>query len=195
MGAHDYWLLILGAALVNNVVLAKFLGLCPFMGVSGRIEGALGLGLATTLVLTLASSLAWLAEYFVLRPLDAPALRTLTYIFIIAVAVQSTELLMRRFTPLLHQWLGIYVPLITTNCAVLGTALLSSREELTLFGAALFGFASASGFMLVLLMFAALRARIVEQEVPLSWRGTPIALVSAGIMALAFMGLSGFNVA
>ena len=195
MGAYDYWLLIVGAALVNNVVLAKFLGLCPFMGVSGRIEGALGLGLATTLVLTFASSLAWLTEHFVLQPLEAPALRTLTYISIIAVAVQATELLMRRFAPLLHRWLGIYVPLITTNCAVLGTALLSSQEELTLFGAALFGFASACGFMLVLVMFAALRARIVDDAVPGSWRGTPIALVSAGIMALAFMGLSGFNVA
>ena len=195
MDAPDYLLLIVGAALVNNVVLTKFLGLCPFMGVSGRVEGAFGLGLATALVLTLASSLAWLAEHYLLRPLDAPALRTLTYIFIIAVAVQATEILMRRFTPLLHQTLGIYVPLITTNCAVLGTALLSSNEDLTLPGAALFGFASACGFMLVLVMFAALRARIVEEDVPACWRGAPIALVSAGIMAMAFMGFSGFDVA
>ena len=188
----EYLLIMLGAALVNNAVLAKFLGLCPFMGASGRVESAVGLGLATGLVLTLACTLAWLAQTYILVPLDAPALRTLVYIFVIAVSVQATELILRRVSPLLFRVLGIYVPLITTNCAVLGVALMATRTEFDLLSAALFGLASAAGFMLVLVLFAALRTRVVEAAVPGLLRGAPIALVTAGMMSLAFLGLRGF---
>jgi len=184
---------MLGAALVNNVVLAKFLGLCPFMGVSGKVESAAGLGLATALVLTIACTLASLADTHLLRPLQAPGLRTLVYILVIAVSVQATEMLLRRFSPLLFRVLGIYVPLITTNCAVLGVALLATQQDMDLPTAAWFGFSSAMGFMLVLVVFAALRERVVETAVPLALRGAPIALVSAGMMSLAFLGLRGFS--
>ena len=191
----EYALIIIGAAFVNNVVLAKFLGLCPFVGVSNRLQSAAGLGGATAMVLTLACVLAWVAEHWVLRPLEAPALRSVIYIFIIAVAVQATELALRRFSPVLYRVLGMYVPLITTNCAVLGVALMSAHAELTLLQAAVFGLASAAGFTLVLLMFAAMRERIVDTHVPALFRGVPIALISAGIMSLAFLGLRGIGAA
>ena len=189
----EYALIVLGAAFVNNVVLAKFLGLCPFMGVSNRLQSSMGLGAATAFVLTTACVLTWMAEHWLLRPFGLPALRTVVYIFIIAVAVQATELVLRRFSPLLYRLLGIYVPLITTNCAVLGVALMSAYEDLSLLGAAVFGFASAVGFTLVLVMFAAMRERIVDAHVPELLRGVPIALVSAGIMSLAFLGLRGIG--
>ncbi len=189
----DLALLLFGAALVNNFVLAKFLGLCPFMGVSQRLDSALGLSLATAFVLTLSSGLAWALQAWLLEPLDLAHLRTLGFILVIAAVVQFTELLMRSRAPLLYRVLGLYLPLITTNCAVLGVALLNVQARHSLLEALLFGFGASLGFALVLLLFAQLRQRLQLADVPAAFRGTPIALITAGLMALAFMGFVGMD--
>ncbi len=187
----EYFLIILSSALVNNVVLVKFLGLCPLMGVSNKLDSALGMGLATTFVLTLASFAGWLLEHFVLTPLDIGFLRILTFILVIAVVVQFTELAIRKTSPELYQVLGIFLPLITTNCAVLGVALLNSQQENSLLESLLFGFGSALGFTLVLVMFTGLRERLALANVPAAYSGAPIAYVTAGLLSLAFMGFAG----
>ena len=182
-----------GAALVNNFVLAKFLGLCPFMGVSRNLDTAYGMALATGFVLTLSSMLAWMVHHWLLVPLDLGHLRTLGFILVIASVVQFTEQLMRARSPLLYRTLGIFLPLITTNCAVLGVALLNVQAEHDLLHAILAGFGAAAGFGLVLVMFAAMRERLEASPVPAALRGAPIALISAGLMALAFMGFAGMD--
>lgn len=187
----DYLMLILGTALVNNVVLVKFLGLCPFMGVSNKLDSALGMGLATTFVLTLASVAGWLLEHLVLEPLDIVFLRILTFIVVIASVVQFTEMVVRRISPALYQVLGIYLPLITTNCAVLGVALMNAQEGHGFLESALYGFGSALGFTLVMVMFAGLRERLSLVQVPAAFAGAPIAFVVAGLLSLAFMGFAG----
>lgn len=187
----DLALLLFGAAFVNNFVLAKFLGLCPFMGVSGRLDAAWGMALATAFVLTLSAGLAWLLQALLLEPLQLQHLRTLGFILVIASVVQFTELLMRARAPLLYRVLGLYLPLITTNCAVLGVALLNVQAQRTLLEALLQGLGAALGFALVLLLFAAMRQRLALADVPASFRGSPIALITAGLMALAFMGFAG----
>lgn len=192
--ATDLLLVFLAAAFANNFVLVKFLGLCPVMGVSRQLEAAWGMSWATALVLTLAAGLSYLVDRWVLLPLDAAYLRTLAFIVLIAGLVQGVELLLRASAPVLHQRLGIYLPLITTNCAVLGVALLNSRAPTTLVGALVFGFGAAAGFGLVLVMFAALRGRLEAADVPAPFRGAPIALVTAGLMALGFVGFSGMAV-
>ena len=188
------WLLILVIAVfVNNFVLVQFLGLCPFMGVSNRVTNALGLGVATTFVLTLAATLSYLLHTYVLQPLDVEYLRIIGFIFIIAVVVQFTELSMRRHSPLLHQVLGLYLPLITTNCAVLAVALLATQQKTTLLGAMWQGLGAALGFTLVLVLFAAMRERLERADVPKPFQGAAIAFVTAGIMSLAFMGFAGVS--
>lgn len=187
----EYLLLILSTALVNNVVLVKFLGLCPLMGVSKKLDTALGMGLATTFVLTLASIASWGLEHYVLQPFAIGFLRILMFILVIAGAVQFTEILMRRFSPLLHRLLGIYLPLITTNCAVLGIALLNLQQDYTLLQSALAGLGSAFGFTLVLMLFAGLRERLQVSQVPATFAGAPIGFITAGLLALAFMGFAG----
>lgn len=187
----DWALILISAALVNNVVLVQFLGLCPFMGVSTRMDSALGLSLATAFVLTLTSVVAYGIQTWLLLPLDALWLRTLALIVAIAITVQSTELIMRKTAPLLYQILGLFLPLITTNCAVLGVALLNLNRAHTLLESALYGLGAALGFSLVLLMFSALRERLDRANVPEFFKGTPIALITAGFMALAFMGFAG----
>jgi electron transport complex protein RnfA len=189
----EYFLIILSSALVNNVVLVKFLGLCPLMGVSNKLDSALGMGLATTFVLTLAAFAGWLLEHFVLTPLDLGFLRILTFILVIAVVVQFTELAIRKTSPALYQVLGIFLPLITTNCAVLGVALLNSQQENSLLESLLFGFGSALGFTLVLVMFTGLRERLALANVPAAYSGAPIACVVAGLLSLAFMGFAGLT--
>lgn len=189
----EYFLIILSSALVNNVVLVKFLGLCPLMGVSNKLDSALGMGLATTFVLTLAAFAGWLLEHFVLTPLDIGFLRILTFILVIAVVVQFTELAIRKTSPALYQVLGIFLPLITTNCAVLGVALLNSQQQNSLVESLLFGFGSALGFTLVLLMFTGLRERLALASVPAAYSGAPIAYVTAGLLSLAFMGFAGLT--
>ena len=187
----EYLLLLLGTALVNNVVLTKFLGLCPFMGVSNRLDTALGMGLATTFVLTLAAVASWLIEHFVLIPLDIGFLRILSFILVIAATVQFTELVIRKSSPLLYQTLGIFLPLITTNCAVLGVALLNVQSEHGFIESLVFGLGAALGFTLVLVLFSMIRERVAAADVPLPFQGAAIALVTAGIMSMGFMGFAG----
>nr|MBA3564471.1 electron transport complex subunit RsxA [Gammaproteobacteria bacterium] len=163
--------IILGTALVNNFVLVKFLGLCPFMGVSKQVESAIGMALATTFVLTLASTSSYLIDAWLLEPLGLTWLRTIAFILVIAVLVQFTEIFVRRTSPLLHQVLGIYLPLITTNCAVLGVALLNVQVAENLLQALFYGFGAAVGFALVLVLFAALRERIAVADVPEPFQG------------------------
>jgi electron transport complex protein RnfA len=184
-------LLLVGAVFVNNFVLVKFLGLCPFMGVSGKLDAAYGMALATGFVLTLSSALAWMVQHWLLAPLGLEHLRTLGFILVIAAVVQFTEIVMNRQSPRLYRVLGLYLPLITTNCAVLGVALLNVQARHSLFEAVLYGFGAALGFGLVLILFSAMRERLETADVPAAWRGTPIALVTAGLMSLAFMGFSG----
>lgn len=187
----DYILLIISTALINNFVLVKFLGLCPFMGVSKKIETALGMGLATMFVLTVASLCAYLVENYILAPLNAGFLRTLVFILVIAVVVQFTEMTINKTSPTLYRLLGIFLPLITTNCAVLGVALLNVNQAHNLVQSVLYGFGASLGFALVLVLFAALRERLAAAAVPKPFQGVSIALITAGLMSLAFMGFTG----
>jgi len=189
----DLLLLAIGASLVNNFVLTNFLGLCPFVGVSGRFEAAAGMALATLFVMTLASGLGYAAFHWVLYPLGLGYLRTLVFILLIAAVVQLTELVVRATSPLLHQLLGVFLPLITTNCAVLGVALLNLDRHHDLLESLVYGVSAAAGFGLALLLFAALRERIDGGDAPAAFRGAPLALVTAGLMALAFMGFGGLG--
>jgi electron transport complex protein RnfA len=187
----EYALILVGTVLVNNFVLVKFLGLCPFMGVSKKLETAIGMGLATTFVLTLSAVSTWLVNQYLLVPLGIDYLRTIAFILVIAVVVQFTETVMHKTSPVLYQVLGIFLPLITTNCAVLGVALLNLQAEHGFVEATLYGFGAAIGFSLVLILFAAIRERVEVADVPEPFRGSAIALVTAGIMSLAFMGFAG----
>ena len=185
-------LIMVSAILVNNFVLVQFLGLCPFMGVSKKIETALGLSLATTFVLTLAAICSYLLQHYVLKPLDLEYLRTMSFILVIAVVVQFTEMVVNKTSPILYRVLGIFLPLITTNCIVLGVALLNAnRSEYTFLSASLNGFAAGLGFSLVLVLFAALRERIAIADVPKPFQGASIGMITAGLMSLAFMGFAG----
>lgn len=185
-------LILVSAILVNNFVLVQFLGICPFMGVSRKIETALALALATTFVLTLASAVSYVLQRYVLQPLDVEFLRTIGFILVIAVVVQFTELLVKKTSPLLARTLGIFLPLITTNCIVLGVALLNVRNPAFGFLQATFqGFGAGLGFTLVLVLFAALRERIAIADVPRPFKGAAIGMITAGLMSLAFMGFSG----
>ena len=186
-------LLALGASLVNNFVLSNFLGLCPFIGVSRRFEAAAGMALATLFVLTLASGLSFALWQWVLVPLGLEYLRTLVFILLIAGVVQFAEIMVRATSPLLHQLLGIFLPLITTNCAVLGVALLNVDRQHGLLESLVFGASAGAGFGLALLLFTTLRERLDTADVPQAFRGAPVALVTAGVMALAFMGFAGLG--
>ncbi|HEI8498290.1 TPA: electron transport complex subunit RsxA [Proteus mirabilis] len=187
----DYLLLFVGTVLVNNFVLIKFLGLCPFMGVSKKLETAIGMGFATTFVMTIASISSWLMDTFILVPLDLLYLRTLSFILVIAVVVQFTEMVVRKTSPTLYRLLGIFLPLITTNCAVLGVALLNINQSHTFMQSAVYGFGAAVGFSLVMVLFAAIRERLAVANIPAPFKGSSIGLITAGLMSLAFMGFSG----
>ncbi len=189
----DLLLLAIGASLVNNFVLTSFLGLCPFVGVSGRFEAAAGMALATLFVMTLASALGYAAFHWLLEPLGLGYLRTLVFILLIAAVVQFTELVVRATSPLLHQLLGVFLPLITTNCAVLGVALLNLDRHHSLLESLVYGASAAAGFGLALVLFAALRERVDGGDAPAAFRGAPLALLTAGLMALAFMGFGGLG--
>jgi Na+-translocating ferredoxin:NAD+ oxidoreductase subunit A len=184
------WILI-SAMVVNNFTLALFLGLCPFMGVSRKLDTAMGMGLATTFVLTLSSVCSHLVNEYLLVPLGVEYLRTIAFILVIAVVVQFTEMVMHKTSPMLYQVLGIFLPLITTNCAVLGVALLNIQEQHGFVESALYGFGAAVGFSLVLVLFAAIRERVAVADVPAPFQGNAIALVTAGLMSMAFMGFAG----
>ncbi len=188
-----YILLMVSAALVNNVILARFLGLCSFMGVTTRIDTAVGMGMATTFVITVSSMADWAVETYLLQPFGLGYLRTVTFILVIAAAVQFTEMIVKKVSPPLFQMLGIYLPLITTNCAVLGVALLLVEGRMSFISATLFAFASSAGYTLVMVIFAGLRERLALAEVPRMFAGPPIGFIVASLLALAFMGFSGMS--
>ncbi len=187
----DYLLLLVGTVLVNNFVLVKFLGLCPFMGVSSRTETAIGMSYATTFVMTLASLLSYLVENYVLTPLGLEYLTTMTFILVIAVVVQFTEMVVHKTSPNLYRSLGIFLPLITTNCAVLGVALLNMYAYHNFLESIIYGFSAALGFSLVLVMFSAMREKLANADIPTPFKGSAIAMITAGLMSLAFMGFTG----
>jgi len=187
----DLILIIVATVLVNNFVLTRFLGLCPFLGASNRIETAIGMALATTFVLTTASGLSYLINRYLLVPTGTEYLRLLAFILIIAGSVQLTELVIRRTSPLMHQVLGVFLPLITTNCAVLGIALLNVQQSQSLAQALAYGLGGGLGFSLVIALFAGLRERTEAADVPQAFRGAAISLVTAAFMALGFMGFAG----
>ena len=190
---QHYFLIIISTVLVNNIVLVKILGLCPFMGVSKKLETSVSMSAATAFVLTIGSMRSWAINHYLLEPNDLVSLRTLSFILVIAGVVQFTEMLMEKNFPLLYQLLGIFLPLITTNCAVLGIPLLNAQSSHTLIESALFGFGGAIGFSIVLILFASIRERLEGAEIPLPFKGTAIALVTASIMSLAFMGFAGLD--
>jgi len=187
----EYLLLLIGTVFVNNIVLVKFLGLCPFMGVSRKVETAIGMSAATTFVLTLSAILSYLINSWVLAPLGLEYLRTIAFIIAIAAVVNFTEMVVHKTSPLLYNVLGIFLPLITTNCAVLGVALINVQEQNSFIESVIFGFGAALGFSLVLILFAAMRERINVADVPAPFKGSAIGLITAGLMSLAFMGLAG----
>ncbi len=189
----DYLLMFVGTVLVNNFVLVQFLGLCPFMGVSNKLETAVGMSLATTFVLTLSSVCSYLVFNLLLAPLGLEYLRTISFILVIAVVVQFTEMVIRKSSPLLYRVLGIFLPLITTNCAVLGVALLNIKKENGFFDSLIYGFGAAVGFSLVMILFSAMRERINVADVPSPFKGSAIGLITAGLMSLAFMGFAGLT--
>ncbi|BBB25577.1 electron transport complex subunit RsxA [Amphritea japonica] len=187
----EYLLIIISTVLVNNFVLVQFLGLCPFMGVSNKLETAMGMSLATTFVLTLSSVCSYLVYTYLLAPLEITFLKTISFILVIAVVVQFTEMVVRKTSPLLYKLLGIFLPLITTNCAVLGVALLNIKKMNGFVDSIVYGFGAAVGFSLALILFSAMRERIAVADVPVPFQGSAIGMVTAGLMSLAFLGFTG----
>jgi len=187
----EYLLILVSTILVNNFVLVQFLGLCPFMGVSNKLDTAMGMSLATTFVLTLSSVCSYLAFTYLLQPLGLEYLQTITFILVIAVVVQFTEMVVRKTSPMLYRVLGIFLPLITTNCAVLGVALLNIKKQNGFIESIMYGFGAAVGFSLVLILFSAMRERIAVADVPTPFKGSAIGMITAGLMSLAFMGFTG----
>jgi electron transport complex protein RnfA len=185
-------LIALGAALVNNFVLVQLLGVCPFIGGSQRVEGAIGMSLAMGLVLTIAAGTTQLVDRYLLRPYELEYLRLFALLAVIGAAVGGVELAMRRFSPILQRVLGLYVPLVATNCAVLGVALINTAASRSFVAALFYGVGAAVGFGLALTLFAALRERVAQADTPLAFRGAPITFVTAGILSLAFMAFTGF---
>ena len=187
----EYFVIIISSIFVNNIVLSQFLGICPFLGVSGKVSTSLGMGAAVTFVLAIASIAAYLIQYHILVPLHIEYMHTIVFILVIAALVQMVEIMLKKVSPALYQALGIFLPLITTNCAVLGVAILLVQKEYNLGEAVVYAVAVAVGFTLALVLFAGLRERLELENVPKALRGVPIALITAGILAMAFMGFSG----
>ena len=184
----------LGAILANNFIFSQFLGCCPFLGVSKKVDTALGMGMAVTFVMTLASFMTWLVEHYLLVPLDLMYMRTIAFILVIAVLVQFIEMFLQKAMPALYTALGVYLPLITTNCAVLGVVLLNVQNGYNFIESVVYGITGGLGFLLAIVLFASIRERLVFADYPKCWDGFPIALITAGLMALAFMGFSGLKV-
>jgi len=190
---NNYLLIILSTVLVNNIVLTKILGLCPFMGVSKKLETSISMSAATAFVLTIGSMTSWAINHYLLEPNNLVYLRTISFIVVIAAVVQFTEMLMEKHFPFLYKMLGIFLPLITTNCAVLGIPLLNAQASHTLIESAFFGFGGALGFSLVLILFASTRERLEGADIPKPFQGAAIAMTTAAIMSLAFMGFVGLD--
>jgi electron transport complex protein RnfA len=191
MSINEFFLILLSTIFVNNFVLVQFLGLCPFMGVSNKLESAIGMGGATTFVMTLASVCTYLVDHWILAPLDLEYLRTIAFILVIAAVVQFVKMFMEKTSPLLYRVLGVFLPLITVNCAVLGVALLNTQKAHNFFESMLYGFGGAVGFSIVLILFSAMRERLAAADVPLPFKGAAIGMITAGLMSLAFMGFAG----
>jgi len=189
-----YISIIITAIFINNIVFAQFLGICPFIGVSKKISSALGMGAAVTFVITLATVVAWLLQYYVLDPLNLGFLQTIVFILVIAFLVQMLEIVMKKIVPSLYQSLGVFLPLITTNCAVLGVAILVIQKGFNLMESVTYGFSTALGFTLALWIFAGIREQLALADVPKGMKGVPVALICAGILAMAFMGFSGIKI-
>ena len=181
----------LGAILANNFIFSQFLGICPFLGVSKKVDTAVGMGIAVTFVMGLASAITWAVYNFILVPLDLKYMQTVAFILVIASLVQFIEMFLQKSMPSLYTALGVYLPLITTNCAVLGVALLNIQESYNFIESVVYGITGGIGFLVAIVLFASIRERLVFAEYPKSFEGFPIALVTAGLMALAFMGFSG----
>lgn len=189
-----YISIIITAIFINNIVFSQFLGICPFLGVTRKISSAVGMGAAVTFVITLSTVVAWLIQYYVLNPLGVGFLQTIVFILVIAFLVQLLEIVMKKTVPLLYQALGVFLPLITTNCAVLGTAILVVQKNFNLMESVTYGVATSLGFTLALWIFAGIRERLELTETPKAMRGVPLALICAGILAMAFMGFSGIKI-
>ena len=184
----------LGAILANNFIFSQFLGICPFLGVSKKVDNAVGMGVAVTFVMGLASAITWLVNTFILIPLDLGYMQTVAFILVIASLVQFIEMFLQKSMPTLYTALGVYLPLITTNCAVLGVALLNIQNSYNFIESVVYGITGGLGFLLAIVLFASIRERLVFADYPKNWDGFPIALVTAGLMALAFMGFSGLKI-
>ncbi|MDE5724202.1 MAG: electron transport complex protein RnfA [Paramuribaculum sp.] len=189
-----YISIIITAIFVNNIVFAQFLGICPFIGVSRNMSSAVGMGLAVTFVMALSTSVTWLLQYCVLRPLGLDYMQTIAFILVIAALVQMLEIILRKIHPALYASLGVYLPLITTNCAVLGVALLTVQKAMPFAQSLVYAIATALGFTLALVLFAGIRRQLDLVDVPEPMRGVPIALICAGLLAMAFMGFSGIKI-
>ena len=187
----SYFAIIIGAIFVNNVVFAQFLGICPFLGVSSKVNTSLGMGAAVTFVMALASIVAWSIQTFILVPLQIEYMQTIVFILVIAALVQMVEIVLKKVSPALYQALGIFLPLITTNCAVLGVAILMIQKEFNLLQSFAYAVATAIGFAMALVLFAGIRERLELDGVPVAFKGNAIALITAAILAMAFMGFSG----
>ena len=187
----SYFTIIIGAIFVNNVVLAQFLGICPFLGVSSKVETSMGMGAAVTFVMALSSLVTWLIHNYILVPLGIEYMQTIVFILVIAALVQMVEIVLKKVSPSLYQALGIFLPLITTNCAVLGVAIAMIQKDFTLLQGVVFNVSTALGFGLALVIFAGLRERIEFEEAPKAFQGVPIALITAAILAMAFIGFTG----
>jgi electron transport complex protein RnfA len=189
----DYLLLIVSAILVNNIILARYLGNCPFLGVSQKMDTAVGMGMAVIFVVTLAGMITWVVQYAILNPLGLEYLQTIAFILIIASLVQLVEMFLQKSVPGLYRALGIFLPLITTNCAVLGIAIINIQKEFGFFEMLIFSFASASGFTLALLLLTSIRERFPMARIPSPFAGMPIAMITVGLLALAFFGFTGLT--
>ena len=187
----NYFVLFISNVLINNFILVQFLGICPFIGASKRIETAIGISLATTCVITTAVILSWLVNYYILLPFHLLYLRIMMYILIISVSVQFLEIIIKNISFYLYKLLGIFLPLITTNCVVLAIPLLNLKLNYSFMPAVVYGFSASVGFSLVMILFSSMRERIVSSDVPAPFRGSPIALVTAGLMSMSFMGFNG----
>ena len=191
MSFGEYILFIIGAILVNNILLVRFLGQCPFLGVSRRMDTAVGMSMAVIFVMTMAGAITWIVQVYILEWLGLEYLQTIAFILVIAALVQLVEIVLQKTAPALYRALGIYLPLITTNCAVLGVAIINIQEEHAFFQTLVFSFASALGYSLALVLFASIRERIALAHVPKPFEGIAIGLVTAGLMAMAFAGFAG----
>jgi Na+-translocating ferredoxin:NAD+ oxidoreductase subunit A len=188
---QEYLIIIISAVLINNIVLSQFLGICPFLGVSKKLSASLGMGAAVTFVLVLAGAITWAVQTYILNPFNIGYLQTVAFILVIAALVQFVEIVMKKYSPGLYKALGIYLPLITTNCAVLGVAILNIQKEFTLAKAVVYSFSNAVGFTLALVLMSGIRERLEDADIPECMQGIPIALVIAALMSMSFLGFSG----